>query len=142
MVRQSQTPSFSKSSRNLNYDLFCPKIPSDFSSNHSLIQTKINPYELISTTLHNNEFSPYGMSMHDLMRRNGTSAKDLRRTIILPNHHTDMCQLKISRSNYPFHDQSPVIEKWKSSSIYSKLPLPSVIESISDGVIKKLQIGK
>lgn len=32
--------------------------PSEFYYNHSILQTPINPYELISSTLHNNEFSP------------------------------------------------------------------------------------
>lgn len=52
---------------------FTPLIP-DVYRNRSILQATINPYELISSTLHNNEFSP-SSHLYDFLQSNSSNSK-------------------------------------------------------------------
>lgn len=57
LLRKKRLPTTSKATSRI-IDSFAPLIPDAYSSRSILPSTAINPYELISSTLHNNEFSP------------------------------------------------------------------------------------
>lgn len=125
MLVRPSLPFVNKSTRN-DVDSFSPIIPSEFYHNRSILQATINPYELVSSTLHNNEFSP-SASMFDLMRRNELSANVSRGTIALPNRH-DSSRFNIL--GFPFPSQSTDIEITKSKSPCMRPPPPPALESL------------
>ncbi|XP_055307571.1 uncharacterized protein LOC129571745 isoform X2 [Sitodiplosis mosellana] len=128
-------PFGNKSTR--NSDSFSPIIPSEFYYNRSIL----NPYELISSTLHNNEFSP-SASMYDLMRRNELSANDTRGTTI--NEIGRFNILDVSTSNRPTEIE---IIKPKSSCLQPPPPptlesLPLSVKSIPNKILKNWDTSK
>lgn len=141
VVRMTPSCSFvNKSARN---DSFA----SEFYYNRSILQTTINPYELISSTLHNNEFSP-SSSMNNLMRRNEISASELRKTIVLPNRQ-DACRLKYSDFLMP-NIRNNNIGIAKTKTIFKQPPpppppalesLPLSVKSISNKIIRNSERG-
>lgn len=108
---------------NRNADLFSPTIHSEFFYDRSILQTTINPYELISSTLHNNEFSPTS-SMYDVMRQNEQPANDLRGKIKV----NESCRYNILDVRFP--NGSGDIETSKSKSSCSQAPPPPALESL------------
>lgn len=127
---------------NRNADFFSPTIPSEFFYDRSILHTTINPYELISSTLHNNEFSPTS-SMYDVMRQNEQPANDLRGKMKL----NDSCRYNIL--DVPFPNRSGDIEIAKSKSSCSKPPpppalesLPLLVKSIPDKIIRSSNTKK
>lgn len=65
LLRKKRLPTTAKVTSRI-IDSFAPLIPDAYSSRNILPSTAINPYELISSTLHNNEFAP-GSSLFNLM---------------------------------------------------------------------------
>lgn len=73
LIRPSAHRPFSNKSPRI-IESFSPIIPADPYRNRSILHTTINPYELISSTLHNSEFSPSAHAhLYDLLARNGNN---------------------------------------------------------------------
>lgn len=127
---------------NRNADLFSPTILSEFFYDRSILHTTINPYELISSTLHNNEFSP-SSSLYDMMRQNERPANDLRGKMRV----NESCRYNISDVSLPNRSGDIDITKSKSSCSQPPPPpalesLPLVVKTIPDKIIRSSDTKK
>lgn len=109
-----------RSKPNRKVDLFSPTMSPEIFYDRSILHTTINPYELISSTLHNNEFSPTS-SMYDMMRQNEQSVNDTKGENV-------SCRYNILDVSFP--NRSSDIEITKSKSSCLQPPPPPALESL------------
>ncbi|XP_031623046.1 uncharacterized protein LOC116340139 isoform X2 [Contarinia nasturtii] len=99
--------------------------PSEYHYTRPIFQTTINPYELISSTLHNNEFSTSNLYN---MRKNKATANYNSESIVLQNRND-----AYSFNNLDlFSDQRTTAEQTKTTSFFlsSQPPPTPAVESL------------
>lgn len=119
-----------------------PFPPSECYYSRSTLQPKINPYELISSTLHNNEFAP-SLSLCNLMRNTEITSENTIRQKCNDKSELDILRL--------FSDQKFDVNTRKSNtpSVSGQPPplpalesLPLSVKSVSTKILHTPQIGK
>lgn len=97
--------------------------PAEPYANRSILQSTINPYELISSTLHNNEFSP-SANLRDLVQRSKTQASSSKKGML----HWD--EEANSLDGFHYQLNNPEISELASQSPPSIPPPPPAVETI------------
>lgn len=131
---------------------FSPLVP-DVYRNRSILQTTINPYELISSTLHNNEFSP-ASHLYDFLQPNGShnSNNKSNGTVAVRNNYRNETSKFTVMETFASPPTNGV-EKAKPISAISTIatciqppPLPALenlplsVKSVSSKILKNMDI--
>lgn len=100
--------------------------PSDSYATRSILQSTINPYELISSTLHNNEFSP-SANLRDLVQKGEMQASSSKNGMLHWGQEADSLDV-LDVFHYQWND--PKISKLASQSPPPIPPPPPAVETI------------
>lgn len=117
---------------------FSSKIPSESYYTHSTLQPKINPYELISSTLHNNEFSP-SLSLCNLMRKTEIAAES---TIRQKCNNNILCLFSDQKFNVSTQKSNTHTISGQPPPLPALESLPLSVKSVSNKILDTAQIGK
>lgn len=117
---------------------FSSKIPIESYYSRSTLQPKINPYELISSTLHNNEFSP-SLSLCNLMRKTEIAAEN---EIHQKCNENILCLFSDKKFDKNTQKSNTPSQSGQPPPLPALESLPMSVKSVCNKILDSSHIGK